>query len=146
VAKMSWKNLFPRLLLMLRILVFVIPTPIEIKNVIFGMQSLKSRGPDGLPPLFYKKYWQVVGNSVIKVVRNFFITCKILKEVNHSYIVLIPKILNPSTINHFRPISLFNTVYKVISKLIVDRLRAVIPNLVSPTQSVFIPGRWIVEN
>uniref|UniRef100_A0A2N9G9A9 Reverse transcriptase domain-containing protein n=1 Tax=Fagus sylvatica TaxID=28930 RepID=A0A2N9G9A9_FAGSY len=51
-----------------------IPTLTEIKNVIFGMQSLKSPGPDGLPPLFYKKYWQVVGNSVIKAVRNFFIS------------------------------------------------------------------------
>ena len=88
----------------------------------------------------------MVGNSVIKAVRNFFISGKMLKEVNHSYIVLIPKILNPSTINHYRPISLCNTVYKVISKLIVDRLRAVIPNLVSPTQSAFIPGKWIAEN
>ena len=88
----------------------------------------------------------MVGNSVIKAVCNFFISGKMLKEVNHSYIVLIPKILNPSTINHYRPISLCNTVYKVISKLIVDRLRAVIPNLVSPTQSAFIPGRWIAEN
>ena len=123
-----------------------IPTPIEIKNFIFGMQSLKSPGPDGLPPLFYKKYWQAVGNSVIKAVRNFFITGKMLKEVNHSYIVLIPKILNLSTINHFRPISLCNTVYKVISKLIVERVRAVILNFVSPAQSTFIPGRWIAEN
>ena len=88
----------------------------------------------------------MVGNSVIKAVRNFFISGKMLKEVNHSYIVLILKILNPSTINHYRPISLCNTVYKVISKLIVDRLRAVIPNLVSPTQSAFIPGKWIAEN
>ena len=78
-----------------------IPTPTEIKNVIFGMQSLKSPGPDRLPLLFYKKYWQVVGNSIIKAVHNFFITSKMLKEVNHSYIVFIPKILNPSTINHF---------------------------------------------
>ena len=123
-----------------------IPTPIEIKKVLFGMQSLKSPGPDGFPPLFYKKYWEVVGDSVIKAVRNFFITGKMLKEVNKSYIVLIPKILNPSTINHFRPISLCNTIYKIISKLLVDRLRCVIPNLVSPAQSAFVPGRWIAEN
>ena len=55
------------------------------------MQSLKSPGPDGLPPLFYKKYWKVVGHSVIKAVHNFFISGKMLKEVNYSYIVFIPK-------------------------------------------------------
>jgi hypothetical protein len=123
-----------------------IPSPREIKNIVFGMQSLKSLGPDGLPPLFYKKYWEVVGISVIKAVRDFFISGKMLKEVNYSFIVLIPKIINPSTINHYRPISLCNTIYKVISKLLIDRLRAIIPNLVSPAQSAFIPGRWIAEN
>ena len=58
----------------------------------------------------------------------------------------LPKVLNPSNINHYRPISLCNTIYKVISKLLVDRLRTVIGNLVSPAQSAFIPGRWITEN
>jgi hypothetical protein len=123
-----------------------VPTPTKIKNVLFGMQSLKSSGSDGLPPLFYKKYWKVVGHSVIKAVHNFFISGKMLKEVNHSYIVLIPKVLNPSNINHYRPISLCNTIYKVISKLLVDRLRTVIWNLVSPAQFAFISGRWIAEN
>ena len=58
----------------------------------------------------------------------------------------LPKVLNPSNINHYRPISLCNTIYKVISKLLVDRLRTVIGNLVSPAQSAFISGRWIAEN
>jgi hypothetical protein len=123
-----------------------IPSPLVIKETLFGMQSLKSPGPDGLPPLFYKKYWKVVGQSVIKAVQNFFISSKMLREVNNSYIVLIPKIQNPSTFNHFRPISLCNTIYKIISKLIVDRLRSVLPSLISPAQSAFIPSRWIVEN
>ena len=76
-----------------------------IKETLFGMKSLKSPGPDGLSPLFYKKYWKVVGQSVIKAVQSFFISGKMLREVNNSYIVLIPKIQNPSTFNHFRPIS-----------------------------------------
>ena len=61
-----------------------VPTPIEIKNVLFGMQSLKSLGSNGLPLLFYKKYWKVVEHSVIKAVCNFFISGKMFKEVNHS--------------------------------------------------------------
>jgi hypothetical protein len=83
---------------------------------------------------------------VIKAVQNFFTSGKLLKEMNSSFIVLIPKIQNPSVINHFRPISLCNTTYKIISKLLVDRLRAVLPSLISPAQSAFIPGRWIAEN
>jgi hypothetical protein len=120
-----------------------IPSPEVIKDILFGMQSLKSPGPDGLPPLFYKKYWKVVGQSVIKAVQNFFVSGKMLKEVNNSFIVLIPKIQNPSTINHFRPISLCNTIYKIISKLIVEKLRSVIPNLISPAQSAF--HSWQVD-
>ncbi len=109
-----------------------IPSPEVIKDILFGMQSLKSPGSDGLPLFFYKKYWKVVGQSVIKAVQNFFVSGKMLKEVNNSFIILIPKIQNPSTINHFRPISLCNTIYKIISKLIVEKLRCVIPNLISP--------------
>ena len=124
----------------------LIPSPIEIRDAMFSMHSLKSPGPDGLPPLFYKKYWAVVGNSVIKAVQNFFVSGKMLKEVNNTFIVLIPKVSNPSTITHFRPISLCNTIYKVISKLLVARLREVLPRLISPAQSAFIPGRWIAEN
>uniref|UniRef100_A0A2N9IGZ4 Reverse transcriptase domain-containing protein n=1 Tax=Fagus sylvatica TaxID=28930 RepID=A0A2N9IGZ4_FAGSY len=122
------------------------PTPNEIKEAVFNMQSLKSPGPDGLLPLFYKKYWHIVGHTVIKAVQNFFTSGKLLKQMNFSFIVLIPKIQNPSAINHFRPISLCNTTYKIISKLLVDRLRGVLPDLISPAQSTFIPGRWIAEN
>jgi hypothetical protein len=124
----------------------LMPTHTEIKEAVFNMQSLKSPGPDGLPPLFYKKYWHIVGNAVIKAVQNFFTSGKLLKEMNSSFIVLIPKIKNPSAINHYRPISLCNTTYKIISKLLVDRLRGVLPSLISPAQSAFIPGRWIAEN
>ena len=109
-----------------------IPSPLVIKDILFGMQSLKSLDPDDLPPLFYKKYWIVVAKSVIKAVQNIFISGKMLKEVNNSFIVLIPKTQNPSVINHFRPISLCNTIYKIISKLMVDRLRYVLPKLISP--------------
>ena len=79
-----------------------IPTPLEIKNVIFGMYNLEAPGPDGLPALFYKQYWPIVGESVTSAVQNFFRSGHMLNEVNNSFIVLIPKITNPSSVNHFR--------------------------------------------
>ena len=68
------------------------------------------------------------------------------KEVNSSLIVLIPKLSNPTFVNHYRPISLYNVVYKIISKLLVEKLRPLLDKLISPTQSTFIPNRWIAEN
>jgi hypothetical protein len=78
-----------------------IPTPLEIKNVIFGMYNLKALRPDGLPALFYKQYWPIMGESVISAMQNFFRSSHMLNEVNNSFIVLIPKITNPSSVNHF---------------------------------------------
>jgi hypothetical protein len=110
------------------------------------MQNLKAPGPDGLPVLFYKHYWSIVGNKVIKAIQKFFRSGHLLSEVNNSFIVLIPKNTAPSNVNHFRPISLCNTVYKVIAKILVFKLRPLLANLISPGQSAFFLDRWIAEN
>jgi hypothetical protein len=123
-----------------------IPTPQEIKCTIFDMYNQKVPGPDGLPALFYKKYWHIVGVTVIEAIQSFFTSGKLLKEVNNSLIVLIPKNKNHISVNNFRPISLCNTVYKAISKLLVSRLRPLLDKLISPSQFSFIPRRWIAEN
>ena len=124
----------------------LIPTPQEIKAVIFELNNQKAPGPDGLPALFYKKYWDIVGTTVIEAIQSFFRSGQLLKEVNNSLIVLIPKVKSPSSVNHFRPISLCNTIYKTISKLIVSKIRPILDKLISPAQSAFIPNKWIAEN
>ena len=68
------------------------------------------------------------------------------REVNCSLIIPIPKVSTPTSVNHFRRISLCNIVYKIISKLLVAKLRPLLDRIISPTQSAFIPNRWIVEN
>jgi hypothetical protein len=87
---------------------------------------------------------------VIKVVQYFFIEGRMSVEVKSTLIVVIPKIPNPnpnpSTVNHFRPISLCNLVYKAISKLLVSKVRPILDKLISPSQSAFFPGRWIAKN
>ena len=89
----------------------------------------------------------IIYNDVIKAVISFFTVSSMPKEVKSSLIVLIPKLTNPSSVNHYRPISLCNVVYKIISKLLVKKLRPpLLDKLVSPSQSAFIPNRWIAEN
>ena len=118
-----------------------IPTLEEIKGVLFQMQDLKAFGPDGFPTLFYKQLWPTMGNDVVKAVTSFFTMGSMSKEVNSSLIVLIPKLCNPSSVNHYKPISLCNVVYKIISKLLVEKLKPLLDKLISPTQSAFIPNR-----
>lgn len=84
--------------------------------------------------------------DVVKAVTSFFTMSYMPKEVNNSLIVLIPKISNPTSVNHFRPISLCNVVYKIISKLLVDKLRSLLDKMVTPSQLAFIPNRWIAKN
>lgn len=123
-----------------------IPTPEEIKATLFQMQDLKAPGLDGFPALYYKEFWYIVGESVTQVVTSFFEFGRLPKEVNSSLIILIPKISNPSSVNNFCSISLCNVVYKIILKLLVAKIQPVLHKLISRCQSMFILGRWIIEN
>lgn len=69
-----------------------------------------------------------------------------LKQINYSFIVLIPKVEHPSKVENFWPISLCNVIYKVIAKILSGRLKGVLDSLISPFQVAFVPERTIQEN
>ena len=118
----------------------------EVKNAIFSIGSTKSPGPDGMSAIFYQKYWHIVGPSVTKAVKSFFHSGQMLKQINHTFITLIPKCDNPSSTNHYRPISLCTTVYKTISKIITNRIKKVLEKLIHPLQGAFVANRAIQDN
>ncbi|GJS13489.1 putative RNA-directed DNA polymerase, eukaryota, reverse transcriptase zinc-binding domain protein, partial [Tanacetum coccineum] len=118
----------------------------EVKEAIFSMGNDKSPGPDGYTVAFFKEAWDVVSNDVTKAVKEFFTNGTLLKEVNHTIIALIPKIASPTRINDYRPISCCNVIYKCISKIIANRIKDSLKNLVSPNQSAFVSGRRISDN
>ena len=110
------------------------------------MNPLKALGPDGFPGLFFKHYWPTVGTQVVEDVQCFFKERWLPRSMNHTFITLIPKKQGACNFNHFRLISLCNFYYKIISKLLVNRLRPLLAKLIDPAQAVFVPSRWIAEN
>ena len=87
-----------------------------------------------------------MGGEVTEVITSFLRMGYLLKEISHSFISLIPKGNNANSVKQFRPISLYNVLYKVISKLLTNRLKQALNKLISPRQTTFILGRKIQEN
>jgi hypothetical protein len=92
----------------------------EIKKALFDMSPWKAPGPDGYPAGFYQQAWDIVGSSIISFIRQAWLQPDILKTVNHTNICLIPKTGHPEFVNQFRPIFLCNTLYKIVSKVVVN--------------------------
>ncbi|GJR80252.1 putative RNA-directed DNA polymerase [Tanacetum coccineum] len=118
----------------------------EIKEAMFSMGNDKSPGPDGFTAAFFKESWDIVGNDVIKAIQEFFVNGKLLKELNHTIIALIPKVKSPTKVNDYRPISCCNVLFKCISKIIANRIKRSLKYLISSNQSAFVPGRSISDN
>ncbi|KAL0284385.1 UNVERIFIED_CONTAM: hypothetical protein Sradi_7200300 [Sesamum radiatum] len=121
-------------------------SPNEVKQAIFDIDETKAPGPDGYSSAFFKAAWQVVGGDVTCAIMEFFRTGRLLRQVNATLITLIPKVSNPTVVGEFRPISCCNVLYKVITKILVQRMRGILDKLVSPTQNAFVPGRSISDN
>ncbi|XP_062021026.1 uncharacterized protein LOC133737505 [Rosa rugosa] len=118
----------------------------EVRIALFQMYPTKSPGPDGMPPLFFQHYWESIGKDVTMAVQSFLHTGSMLKQINFTHICLIPKVQQPETMSDLRPIALCNVIYKLCSKVIANRLKVFLPDIISRFQSAFVPGRLITDN
>jgi hypothetical protein len=118
----------------------------EIGDALFQIGPLKAPGSDCFPARFLQRNWGILRDHVVRAVQHFFEEGIMPEEVNDTAIVLIPKKNEPEELKDFRPISLCNMIYKVVSKCLVNILRPLLQDIISPTQNAFIPGRLITDN
>jgi len=118
----------------------------EIKRALDSIGDLKAPGPDGMPLVFFKKFWDVVGRKLTDEVMGVLHGGPMPEGWNETIISLIPKVDTPEKVTDLRPISLCNVVYKVVSKVLSSRLRDVLPDIISLSHSAFVPGRLISDN
>lgn len=118
----------------------------EVKIALSQMHPIKAPGPDGMCPLFFQSYWHIVGASVSNMVLGVLRGNPMPRFVNKTYIALIPKKKNADRMSDFRPISLCNVVYKLVSKVLANRLKVFLDRIISVNQSAFTPGRLITDN
>jgi hypothetical protein len=118
----------------------------EICNVIWSMEPDKAPGPDGFSIHFYRACWDIIKIDLLKMIKAFHKRAKVGGNTNSTFLALIPKEVNPSSFERFRPISLCNASYKIMSKLLENRIKPLLENLISPMQGGFFKGRHILDN
>lgn len=106
----------------------------EISDALFQIGPLNAPGLDGFPARFFQRNWETLKQDVVNAVMKFFEDGMLPEGVNDTFIVFIPKGNNPKCLKDFRPISLCNVIYKVISKCLVNQLRLFLDDLISETK------------
>lgn len=118
----------------------------EINDALAQMHPLKAPGPDGFGVCFYQQHWDIVGEEVRKAALEFLNKGTFDPSFNSTFIVLIPKVQDFVSVGDFRPISLCNVIYKLVAKVLANCLKKVLPIIISPNQSAFVPGKLITDN
>ena len=118
----------------------------EVKAAIRGLNSKGAPGPDGIPVFFYLECWDVVGAEVMAMIEDFRVGRCNMDRLNKAYIILLPKVEGAELIKDFGPVSLSNSIYLIIVKVLANRLRLVLPTIISPYQSAFLPGRQMSDS
>ncbi|GJX22998.1 RNA-directed DNA polymerase, eukaryota [Tanacetum coccineum] len=117
----------------------------EIKKAVWDCGTNKSPGPDGFSFDFIRTFWDILKHDFVNAIREFFISSKFPPGCNSSFIALIPKKHDAKFVKDYRPISLIGCFYKIVSKILANRLKMVISELISDVQSAFVSNRQILD-
>jgi len=117
----------------------------EVKAAVWDCDNYKCPGPESISFGFIKQFWDMLKEDVMRFLTEFHRNGKFTKGINSTFIALTPKVDNPQQLNDFRPISLVGSLYKILAKVLTNRLRLMIGSMISESQSAFIKGRQILD-
>jgi hypothetical protein len=117
----------------------------EIKMVVFSLKHNSAPGPDGIPAEFFQDFWDLIHIDLWNLLKDFYDGALDIKRLNFGLVTLLPKVDNPTDIRNFRPICLLNVCYKIITKVLTNRLASCITKVISKHQYGFIKGRYIMD-
>lgn len=118
----------------------------EIRKVIFSMPSNKSPSPNEFQCEFFKTTWYVLAHAFIVSVQSVFRFGFLPKGVNSTILALIPKKIHSMEMREYIPIACCNVLYKVVSKILANRVKMILPRIVSDNQFAFVKRRLRMEN
>ncbi|GKV49628.1 hypothetical protein SLEP1_g56369 [Rubroshorea leprosula] len=118
----------------------------EIEEGLKSCEGTKAPGPDGFNFSFLKFAWNCLKEDFMSFFAEFHQNGRLVRGLNSSFITLIPKKLNPLELKDFRPISLIGCLYKLLAKVLANRLKGVMSGIISDTQSTFLGGRQLVDS
>lgn len=118
----------------------------EIRAAAMQMRALKAPGPDEFQGIFYHYFWDSLKEEMLDLVEDLMNGTCSLHRINSTHVVLNPKVPHPEYVSQFRPISLCNYSYKILSKVLANRLCPFLSMLISHTQNAFMVGRQIHDN
>ncbi len=118
----------------------------EVQEAVWALAADKASGPDGFPPFFFRQYWGIIRLAVVEAIQCFFAQAAMPEDWKATFITLIPKRQNAAERCHFRPISLCTTLYKVVARIMVGRIKPLLPGIISQEQGAFVAGRNISHN
>ena len=123
----------------------IIPSTEEVKQAVWACGVDKASGFDGYNFKFIREMWDTIKEDIYEFVLEFFVTGASVRDINVTWVTLIPKNENPSSIEEYRPISMVGALYKIISKILSSRLRKVIGHLIDESQGAFVMNRQILD-
>lgn len=118
----------------------------EIQEALFQLPKGKAPGIDGIPTDFYVEYWDLLKNTLYKLFTNIFISGALTRTQKTGLVSLIPKKGDLSLIENWRPVSVLCADYKILAKLLANRIKPTLNNIINPNQTGGLAGRTITDN
>jgi len=118
----------------------------EVVAAIWSLHPNKAPGPDKFTIAFFRSHWYTIRKDFLRMVKNVFKKKEQGSNTKSSYLALVPKESNPSTFNRYRPISLCISSYNIITNIIENRIKEVLPIIISKNQGGFVPNKKIIDN